>query len=84
MLNFTYLDDVSGDSSADDFATLDPQDFLRETVATSDDYSLDFTYSMARNNSSYGLDRVSIYRTLLLFILHALLDGYVCSDWEKP
>jgi len=58
MLNFTYLEDINVDI-IDEFATLNPQNMLQDT-SVSEDFNLDYPYSMARNNSSLDFDRVSL------------------------
>ncbi|CAG9797936.1 unnamed protein product [Chironomus riparius] len=56
MLNFTYLEDINVDIG-DEFATLNPQNMLQDT-SVSEDFNLDYPYSMARNNSSLDFDRL--------------------------
>lgn len=57
MLNFTHLEDINVDNG-DDFATLNSQNMLQDT-SVNEDFNLDYSYSMARNNSSLDFDRVS-------------------------
>ncbi|XP_070509164.1 neuropeptide SIFamide receptor-like [Chironomus tepperi] len=56
MLNFTYLQDINVDNG-DDFATLNPQNMLQDT-SVSEDFNLDYPYSMTSNNSSFDFDRI--------------------------